>query len=154
MNYRDFSYSELGTALDSAIDQLNTDWRISLPLITSIPEMVQDRTKTPPQPMIPGEYTALPDDFIRMYVVPFAVGTQFILTGQDGSPELTLASMNLTKLSKRYSVNDGAKKIDTPSFNINLEDRDKFIGAGHNTYGQDWVQGNGNFNPLDPLKDY
>lgn len=137
MNYEDFSYDELEIALNAAIDHLNTEWRLKLPMITEQTEMVQDKTTVQPH-LVPAKYDNLPDDFIRLYVVPYVAAYQYTINEQDARPEFLEWTANFGKLSERYQVNTkpGDTKIVDPNFHILQEDTTDQIGDGNGNYDE------------------
>lgn len=154
MNYDNFPYSDLQVALDAAIDKINSDWRINLPMITDFPEMTKEYdpvTGKPTTNFIPTEYPALPDEFIRQYVVPYVAGKQYIINEQDGSPEMTEAILGLGVMSERYPVKPGQTAIlkKDANYNILQEDFTDQFADGHNNYGNP-----NRDNRLDPLGEY
>lgn len=94
MNNYNLSYDELWPVLDEAIDELNTLWHIEVPMISDLPEMDGNGK--------PVEYNNVPDEILRMFVVPYAAGRQFAIYELDGSAELNQSAVNLGKLSERW----------------------------------------------------
>ncbi len=134
MNYDSFSYSELTNALDAAIDYINTSWRVNLPVITDLPETIPDTNN--PGSVIPSDYTNLPDEFIRQFVVPFACAYQYTINEQDSTPESNEALINFGKLSERYGsvAGSGATEITGANFDLLTEDRSGYFGDGNSNY--------------------
>ncbi len=146
MNSSTFTFDDLASSLDSAIDRLNTEWRIDIPMITDFPETKVDVTTGN---VTPVDYTALPNEFIRQYVIPYTIYRQYIVIGQDGSPEMQEALLQLAALSERYPVDPGATEISTKNFNILTEDTTDQFADGNSNYGEPVPK-----NPIDPLGDY
>lgn len=137
MNYESYSYAELLIALDAAIDHINSEWRINLPMITDTPEMIADPAN--PGNTIAAEYNALPDDFIRSFVVPFVAAKQYTINEQDPTPEVAEYTLAFAKLSIKYQRDllPGATKIETPNYSILQEDTTDQFMDGSSNYGYD-----------------
>ncbi len=153
MNYDSFPYDDLHGALDAAIDNLNSSWRTDFPLITDLPEMVREIDEQGTQGnLIPAEYTALPDEFIRAYIVPYAAGQQYLINEQDGTPEFAQAASGLAQMSERYPVEPGQTILtkDHANFKILKMKTKQQFANGHNHYGYPTKTQNG----YDPLGDY
>lgn len=149
MNYESYSYDELLTALDSAIDYINSEWRVNLPMITDTPEMIMDPAR--PGNMIAAEYTALPDDFIRLFIVPFAAAKQYTINEQDPTPEVAEYTLAFSRLSVKYQVGlaDGATEIKAANYAILTEDTTDQFMDGNSNYGYD-QRGTGDDSDLNP----
>lgn len=149
MNYESYAYDELFVALDSAIDYLNNEWRLNLPVITDTPQMISDPNN--PGKLIEAVYTALPDDFIRTFVVPFAAAKQYTINEQDAAPEVAEYTLALARLSERYQLGlqPGATSISVKNYNILTEDTTDQFMDGNSNYGYD-QRGTGDDSDLNP----
>lgn len=124
-------------------------------MITDYPELsdkskatgdVNDKGK-----MINTHYTFLPDEMIRMYVVPYAAGYQYMLSDIDGTIEMEEAMTNLARLSERYQImsHEGATSLGIRNYELLTEDYSDQFANGHDNYGYEEGREGGTLNPLD-----
>lgn len=148
LNNAQGEYDDYKTAFDRAIDDLNISWKINIPVISDSQEMTVDPT-TNKKTLY--NWVELPDEFIRLYIIPKAASYRLMEQELDFRVEEAEAEANLGMLATRYKLKPGMTRItkDDINYSILQGDTTGYIGMDNTNYGLRGPIGD----PLDPHRE-
>lgn len=144
LNNQSFNYDDLKDALDEGIDFINDVLMSKLPLVSAFPESKPNPSF--PGKIIPNEYTALPDDFIRMVLVPYTAAKMLGKVGVDARLETAEYYTGITRATTKYYVRPGATKVTSGDSTHDMEvdwNDGIYSGSASDNYGS----GDGDVDP-------